>query len=633
MSCCGDREKGTVPLEGKWGYINLNDFKSDSCVSPFSYFFLWVFLLISIAVYVVDTFTAINLLAFSKWAGEIQPAIPFAVSRWIFGVCIIISFVLLVVRWIHAIRAIQSGGITQSYLDSLAVRIQSIRLCNSGHGWKQFLVFAELTKGRKGAEYVALFAYFSFETWMNVIFADGPRQVVNAITLYSVMRMDLLPGGKNAPNMEETSPVVQFLDNVKILAENNNLRALILFGMLFTLVVWVLSILKLALAIILYLIFLFHHIPSEDGSLKAYCRRKINSRLTHIVRRKVNKALAKGMVLQDRAPTQPNIGLDTNPTLPVVKDDDKAPIVTTISRSTTQTTLPLYSSRPGTAPPDRNPTLPSVATFEEKPPLSRIVTQSSPYSEPASLSGTTVVSGYSPLEHQASPAPPVPPLPSQVPMPTPRIQTPMSRLNNTPVPPPSVGGMNRNASAQGFRDTNDIHGSYEAYPSYNFAPAAPYDLYSPTETAARSLTSGRTMSPGERGPFRTFSPPYHSSTPGPPPQASYAVRPFGAAGQGPARPQRSFSPVDGPAARNFSPVAPSRAPRPSGPDRYVPFYPSSREPPASFARGNTSGTPVDQPVGPSTFEPSTEYDRPAHVGAYSNRTYSPHPPNYRRDYI
>ncbi|BAE57438.1 unnamed protein product [Aspergillus oryzae RIB40] len=104
------------------------------------------------SVYAVDTFTAVNLLAFSKWAGQIEPAIPFTVSRWIFAVCIIISFVLLVLRWIRAIRAIRSGSISQSYLDSLAVRLQSIRLWSSGHGWKRFLVFAELTKSKKGAD-------------------------------------------------------------------------------------------------------------------------------------------------------------------------------------------------------------------------------------------------------------------------------------------------------------------------------------------------------------------------------------------------------------------------------------------------------------------------------------------------
>ena len=62
-----------------------------------------------------------------------------------------------------AVRAIKSGVIAASYLDPLAVRVQSIRMGANGRGWRRFLVFAALTKGRKGNEYVALFTYFSFE--------------------------------------------------------------------------------------------------------------------------------------------------------------------------------------------------------------------------------------------------------------------------------------------------------------------------------------------------------------------------------------------------------------------------------------------------------------------------------------
>lgn len=57
----------------------------------------------------------------------------------------------------------KSGAVAASYLDPLAVRVQSIRTGANGRGWRRFLVFAALTEGRKGAEYVALFTYFSFE--------------------------------------------------------------------------------------------------------------------------------------------------------------------------------------------------------------------------------------------------------------------------------------------------------------------------------------------------------------------------------------------------------------------------------------------------------------------------------------
>ena len=111
----------------------------------------------------MDTFTAINLLIFSRWAGQIQPAIPFNISRWIFVACIIISFLLLAFRWLRTIRVIKSGSVAESYLDPLTVRVQSIRFGEQGRGWKRFLVYAELTKSKKGADYVALFSYFSFE--------------------------------------------------------------------------------------------------------------------------------------------------------------------------------------------------------------------------------------------------------------------------------------------------------------------------------------------------------------------------------------------------------------------------------------------------------------------------------------
>ena len=114
--------------------------------------------------YGVDTFTAVNLLAFSRWSGRVEPAIPFRISRWIFAICILVSFALLIYRWILAIRAMRSGSITRSYLDPLAVRVQSFRIIGkNGRGWKRFLVFAELTKSKKGAEYVALYTYFAFQ--------------------------------------------------------------------------------------------------------------------------------------------------------------------------------------------------------------------------------------------------------------------------------------------------------------------------------------------------------------------------------------------------------------------------------------------------------------------------------------
>ena len=61
------------------------------------------------------------------------------------------------------------GAVSESYLDSLAVRLECVRMGSNGRGWRRFLVFAELTKSKKGVEYVALFTFFSFQGLSPVI--------------------------------------------------------------------------------------------------------------------------------------------------------------------------------------------------------------------------------------------------------------------------------------------------------------------------------------------------------------------------------------------------------------------------------------------------------------------------------
>jgi hypothetical protein len=132
-------------------------------MTPLAYGYLWASLLVSVAVYGVDTFTAVQLLVFDNWTSEIRPAITIEITRWIFSICIILSWLNLGYEYWRAIRVMKRGAVAESYLDSLAVRVQCIRRGSNGRGWKRFLVFTELTKSKKGAEYVALFTYFSFQ--------------------------------------------------------------------------------------------------------------------------------------------------------------------------------------------------------------------------------------------------------------------------------------------------------------------------------------------------------------------------------------------------------------------------------------------------------------------------------------
>lgn len=137
------------------------------------------------AVYTVDIFTAVNLLAFNKWSSEIKPAISFDITKWIFSISIILSIVNLGYEHIRAQMIIRRGSVAESFLDNLAVRLQSIRF-GSGKGWRRFLVFAELTKSKKGAEYIALFTYFSFQ---------GTSLTATTITLPNYFPLTLIQRG------------------------------------------------------------------------------------------------------------------------------------------------------------------------------------------------------------------------------------------------------------------------------------------------------------------------------------------------------------------------------------------------------------------------------------------------------
>ncbi|KAF4464602.1 pheromone-regulated membrane [Fusarium albosuccineum] len=400
MGCLSHRKKQIQEVaDQRWEYINLRDFKSRGCGTVLAYIYLWLMLIVSVAVYVVDSFTAVNLLAFDRWSSKIDPAISFDVSKWIFSICIILSFINLAYEGFRAVRVIRRGNVAECYLDSLAVRWESIRL--GSQGWKRFLVFAELTKSNEGAQYVALFTYFSFQSWIRVIVCSGPRQVLNAFTLKSVYEAKLTP---TADNVGES--ITGFFDKIKILAEEDYQQALILSGMCFTVVIWVFSALFLLAAVMFWLFFLYHWIPSADGGLSGYCERKVTKALMKIVTQTVNKALAREEANRIRAEVKaakkngekPRMDRTaTLPTLPNVGPVSKTDTFPMLGRNDTMTTLPPYTSRPGT---------PGGTDVEANRPIpSRTATTTSIASYASRA--TSKSGGYGRI---ASPVPEVPPL-------------------------------------------------------------------------------------------------------------------------------------------------------------------------------------------------------------------------------
>ncbi|TRX94355.1 hypothetical protein FHL15_004822 [Xylaria flabelliformis] len=452
------RKLAEIRPEQKWDAISLRDFKSSSVFACLAYGYLYFSIILSLAVYGVDIFTAINLLAFNQWSSSIEPTqlLTFDQTKWIFAGTIIASFVNLIFEHLRAWRVRKRGSVAECYLDNLAVRLESIRL-GSGQGWRRFLVFAELTKSKKGAEYIALFSYFSLQSWIRVLVCSAPRQVVNGLTLYGVYTLNLTP--TDASSFEST--IGGFFSNIRALAEENTRQAVILSGMLFTLVIFVFSFLFLLLGILFYVFFLWHYIPQQDGGLHGYCERKVNKRLKAIVTKKINKALAKEDLkrtqAQSKAGGPPH--LERQATLPLFMDvekGDKLAEMPMLNRNDTMATLPIYTSRPGT------PGNIELGSLDQKRPMaSRQATNSTSVSGNSYSSRTPLVAGAAEMgfDRSGSPEPTLPNL----------------DFNSYQGPPrPGMAGSNRSFDRQS--QTNGLR-SPDALPSMPErarSPALPY---------------------------------------------------------------------------------------------------------------------------------------------------------------
>lgn len=623
----------------KWEYINLKDFKTQSCLTPLAYAYLWIMLIVSISVYAVDTFTAINLLAFNKWAGQIQPALPLTYSRWIFAGCIILSFALLIYRWGRALKVMRGGKVAKSYLDPLAVRVECIRM-GDGQGWRRFLVFAELTKSRKGADYVALFAYYSFEAWLRIVLAEGPRAVIIGITLVSYTQANFLPVGDHASPHGE-SPFVQFWLNVGYLVQNNKMQAAVVFGMLWTCFIWIISALSLGVSVILYLIFLWHHIPSDAGGLGGYCRQKINRRMERIVRSKTDAALRKENEVRARQEARAYKEGGTFKRQPTLPDLDSASTIspTPLSRTVTTTTLPEYSSRPGPTYPrdDSLPPMPTPFTSNTRLPPKRHVTNDSDTSWASYNSDVPLMNGVGnighgrPYDRSQTPASAISPPWSGRPD--------MSRSSTEPAISPEYmprAGPHRSGTAQTTRQTSapyrmdpishpglSMSGRSTARQGSdppNYDRDSPSASVYPTPTYS-DLSVSRTRTPG---PHNRYLSPVS-------PISEYGGREESALRAGP--PPRSYTPAGAPT-RGMTPshVLPqARLGTPSNDvttSEYIAFNPGRSQTPASAYQSYSQPRPSDAHSYPETdYRRQNAGERPARIDPTARPGANLRPPN------
>lgn len=317
--CGGPAWKREAVLDHKFDFVDVREFTDNGFGMRMKYLWLYVVVLKSFLVYVSDIFTAVTMLTTDGWSNETLEScehqqnsnclnISFSVGKWIFVGCIIFSFLLLAYEARKSKKIVASRDISYAFTNIMAQHYYSLR------SYDHFCFFDHLSNSTKRSDDFAFWIFFTFKTWKQLLLADGPRQTINAITLYEFYQSKADDG--------------DWYDVEKYFRGNKNISTSILtVTTLFTVVIFLFGLVQLILAGIAYVPWLCY----IRGNLKEYVCHKVDKRIAEVIRRRNKQRLAKAQALAKKEaagdfshlknskgeivkqlpqPTLPNISLD-----------------------------------------------------------------------------------------------------------------------------------------------------------------------------------------------------------------------------------------------------------------------------------------------------------------------------------
>ncbi|KAF9193847.1 hypothetical protein BGZ49_003240 [Haplosporangium sp. Z 27] len=159
--------------------------------------------------------------------------------------------------------------------------------------YAHFCLFEKIHNSKKTMDEIAFFCFFTFRGWKRLMFADGPRQVINCIILITVVMHNEKQYGLEFWNYPSGSVMTSITMGL----------------MTFTLSLWIISVLLMLAAVCLYIPLVIH----IQGNLKEFCCHKIDKRIDEIVKKKAKaramEAAKNGKGENLQKPTLPNIDM------------------------------------------------------------------------------------------------------------------------------------------------------------------------------------------------------------------------------------------------------------------------------------------------------------------------------------
>jgi hypothetical protein len=268
----GPRWKREKVPDHKFDFIDTREFTDNGCGMRSKYMWLYIIVLKDFLVYVLDIFTAITMLTSKQWSNQIFNdcpktkncvAVPFDLGRWMFVGCIIFGFLLLAYEAHKSKKIVASRDISYAFTNVMANNYYSLR------SYDHFCFFDHIRESSEGRDSIAFFVFFTFKSWKRVLLSDGPRQAINALTLYAVYQ-------------SKKNNVGDWYDVTKYFRGNTIIASALTLSTLFTVLIFAGSLLLLILAAVFYIPLLCH----IQGNLKEYCCHKVDKRIHEIMTRK-----------------------------------------------------------------------------------------------------------------------------------------------------------------------------------------------------------------------------------------------------------------------------------------------------------------------------------------------------------
>ncbi|CCF58195.1 hypothetical protein KAFR_0E00410 [Kazachstania africana CBS 2517] len=257
------------PINGKkFDELDLSLYRSAKRKTVIKYIvIIWCQWFLQLTLFLSDVYTCIKLIAFNTWSNNyVKPFLSFKITRWLFSGCILFSIVLLIWELINGIKILKTQNISFAYINTCSKTIYCLT------NYSIYCIFDKITPSGV-FQRLAFFIYFELKSSFRLLFADSPRQVINGLTLWSILLAD-----SNWSSQANGTSSLNGLDSIhgiikrfKTIAENNSEEAIILACMTVSFFIWFLFIVKFFFAIFCCFIIYYKLLHEfKFSSLKEY---------------------------------------------------------------------------------------------------------------------------------------------------------------------------------------------------------------------------------------------------------------------------------------------------------------------------------------------------------------------------